>query len=165
MQVVGVAGRHKSGKTTLCHTIAALVVDDGYGIPAVHSFSSTQNDPCGVIGMLRKLEIEQSRERSQIEAENPRVERIVLIDNVWHPQHIQLLNKWDAVLIYLDSGPRIKSAWKERERMVRDYSRGALPETIFKWHLTNYHERDAFIRDIETQYRHWIGGTIWEDEI
>lgn len=162
MQVMGVAGRGGSGKTTLIKTLAEAIVHSSYGVPRVLDFFQGGTIDENIAKMQEQLV--QAFEDDKKYTDAPRGELLVLVDNVTYPAEVELLRKWRATIIFLDADRRIQphlDTWRcSAEQLADAYSRGDLPETFFDWHFTNFHELDKFQLEINMIKDYWLGGRI-----
>ena len=167
MQILAVAGRRGAGKTTLINEIARLVVDGNYGLPRVLTFEVTPDATVGDGLEHVQAELEKAVWDDAVMLENghPRGELVVLVDDVCYLEEVVMLRRWQATLLFLDADRRLKDVsetWRTvgPNQLSEDYTNGEYPETLFDWHVTNYHELVQFKVEIALMKDYWIGGMI-----
>ncbi len=138
MQILGVAGRARAGKTEFCLHAAKTIIDKSYGIPRILHFAGPLKEAVKILGVERDERPELYRNICQvigtdiIRAEEPdwwckmmdihlckaqqdeangigkRGEIFVLIDDIRFMNEVECLRRWKATLLFVCADARLK---------------------------------------------------------
>jgi len=138
MQILGVAGRARAGKTEFCLHAAKTIVNKSYGLPRLLNFAGPLKEAAKILGVEREERPELYRNILQvigtdiIRAEEPnwwckmmdvhlcraqqdekngigkRGEIFVLIDDIRFMNEVECLKKWNAKLLFICADARLR---------------------------------------------------------
>lgn len=151
MQIVGVGGRAKSGKTTLCKHIAKILVEENYGLPRILSFAGPLKEGAAIMGAEKETRPELYRkicqvvgtdiiresdpdhwcklmhiqllkaERDEQNGLGKRGEIFVLIDDIRFMNEMACLKQWGANLVFLDADGRLTDLDEEWRKHASEF--------------------------------------------
>jgi len=153
MQILGVAGKRKSGKTTLLSCIAKRVATSKYGHPVRMSYNKED------LPTIRKMLLcERSLEWHRLDEGG--TETFVLIDDVNFPDQVDQIHSWGGNVLFVCADGRFPGREDDphpSQKMSNDYTAGKSSE-LFDFCITNHNMKKQFTKEAGRFMHLFLGG-------